>query len=1479
MNVLRGAKNYVTGALGFSSGETSGALDIMVVQHEDGVMSCTPFHVRFSKLHTTNSKERVIQLRVNGRVVPLCMKLGAAGEAFFVERVHNPLRRDLATSPLSSPLQNYQLLSDLSSDEEASSYRERKPKSARRKHSRRGSRGTRAAGEAEESPVVAAEDIVRTERASTEASSTVAAAPWPQGSPAAPAAATEGHLISRSPSLTSPVSASGGASGLLPPSEASLPPATAPDPDATGTGDGAGRSQSPAAAASAVPRAVTAAAAAAPSNAGAGDAASGASLPAARTPVVEEDGGAADAAGGHSAHGAERPEKTSGSPSALPASPWIGRGGALGGDDGEAAMTICVAGVVTEEPGEGGAALPLATPPPADGSPTVDAGQGGQRSPPPSPVSPAAAAATAAAEAPPPPPPPPRAAAAASAEDGRAPAGCRSMASADGKSCPPEQRAARGIDQLLVPKGCGGTTRESVRVSEGDHLALAHLLLRAREDSSSTLAPKRCIFPGDEDSEMNEEVVAVERLSSDAEAWLTGGPTVGRAEYDGDGAGHGGRRSSPRAAVASSAAPSLVGKSSRSVDGSNVDLKGFHTPYGGSATDLTELSPAADGQDGMSRLLAEAAASLEPSDDWSMEPLSPTDRGVEAVRTASAGAAVGTAGGEEVNKWARDAFVKEAVTWEDFSRYPKEILQDPRLLVAMEGHLMSVPEALPHLIAASVFGHSLRQPSLTVPRGRAGSEGGSHLQGAGHASGDSGRERSGSASRIGGGSGSGGPGNDDDGASSPPTPSERAVASGSGSCSGGRGARGGAAPRAEDENSGVDAYSGGGGGSGDADAVQADGAEGAAGSYWGLSGWFSRRSGTSSPAPPLVDGSPVGEAFDRRRLRGSAAADRAAPEGGDDRRDGVATAMAAGRGKGSARRTRRSQSRTAPSPLSMEVASAGAWRDRGGGGDVGGGGGGLEAGYASETDEDEDLYGKTLRPTSEQLAALRLRAGCNTVEFVVRLAGQAERVVSARAFLWGSGAKVVVSDIENTIARSGGGAGMGSFSQVVGPGVHKDVSTLYSKISGNGYKILYLTNRPLPDWHAKKGAAAAAEGGLALPRGPVLCPPEVLFRGSSSHERRGHQEVFKMTALRGLKLIFPADVNPLYAGFGNSVSDMVAYKKMTVPEGRIFLINSMGELHNINHTYRQTYLSLSRHVDLTFPPLPHDGADDSCDDHHAAEDYEDEEDVEDSDYDGTNDHDRDVIDSNIGSNSNSDSGSAGGPRLLQAKSSSLSAKSFVAAAGIDGSVGMVADTADDSNDGGGAGGGGGGGAGAHFVSRATGGALAVGDEPESDGNMRTLGEENGRVGSGDAGRAGPESVERIGDGSRPASTKVTSRSGASGAAGASVVAVAAAAKLKTKAKTAALTPRKWEEVAPRREKSFYPNRAAVEDRFTDLNFWREPPPLIGDDDEDEDEDDGESQDEEEDDDPDDAEDKGNIKTAVDKKEGVDGVRVLENGAA
>ncbi|CAM9643509.1 unnamed protein product, partial [Ascophyllum nodosum] len=190
---------------------------------------------------------------------------------------------------------------------------------------------------------------------------------------------------------------------------------------------------------------------------------------------------------------------------------------------------------------------------------------------------------------------------------------------------------------------------------------------------------------------------------------------------------------------------------------------------------------------------------------------------------------------------------------------------------------------------------------------------------------------------------------------------------------------------------------------------------------------------------------------------------------------------------------------------------------------------------------------------------------------------------------------------------------------------------------------------------------------------------------------------------------------------------------MSVPEGRIFLIDSSGDLHSINHTYRQTLMSLSLQADLTFPALPCDGADDS--------------------FDGVNNPDPDRA---------------------------------IAAADVSGGVITGATTPGgtvrDSVDGGEEKGVGSGGV--------AGVAIAV---------DRSVGDDAAAAGEGASGRGG------------------VARSG-------------------------------WKEVITRREKSFYPNRAAVEDQFTDLNFWRDPPPLIGDDDEDDDEDfDDEEEDEDEED--------------------------------
>lgn len=63
----------------------SGAIDVIVVRQPDGSLKSTPFHVRFGKLEILKPADKMIRIQVNGADTPLRMKLGRAGEAYFVE--------------------------------------------------------------------------------------------------------------------------------------------------------------------------------------------------------------------------------------------------------------------------------------------------------------------------------------------------------------------------------------------------------------------------------------------------------------------------------------------------------------------------------------------------------------------------------------------------------------------------------------------------------------------------------------------------------------------------------------------------------------------------------------------------------------------------------------------------------------------------------------------------------------------------------------------------------------------------------------------------------------------------------------------------------------------------------------------------------------------------------------------------------------------------------------------------------------------------------------------------------------------------------------------------------------------------------------------------------------------------------------------------------------------------------------------------
>ncbi|TDH14106.1 hypothetical protein EPR50_G00042200 [Perca flavescens] len=86
---------------GLNPATLTGGIDVIVVRQPDGSFQCSPFHVRFGKLGVLRSKEKIVDIEINGESVDLHMKLGDNGEAYFVEENEN---EEVPDQPCTSPI-------------------------------------------------------------------------------------------------------------------------------------------------------------------------------------------------------------------------------------------------------------------------------------------------------------------------------------------------------------------------------------------------------------------------------------------------------------------------------------------------------------------------------------------------------------------------------------------------------------------------------------------------------------------------------------------------------------------------------------------------------------------------------------------------------------------------------------------------------------------------------------------------------------------------------------------------------------------------------------------------------------------------------------------------------------------------------------------------------------------------------------------------------------------------------------------------------------------------------------------------------------------------------------------------------------------------------------------------------------------------------------------------------------------------------
>mmetsp|Transcript_3228 Transcript_3228/g.4923 ORF Transcript_3228/g.4923 Transcript_3228/m.4923 type:complete len:551 (+) Transcript_3228:939-2591(+) len=225
---------------------------------------------------------------------------------------------------------------------------------------------------------------------------------------------------------------------------------------------------------------------------------------------------------------------------------------------------------------------------------------------------------------------------------------------------------------------------------------------------------------------------------------------------------------------------------------------------------------------------------------------------------------------------------------------------------------------------------------------------------------------------------------------------------------------------------------------------------------------------------------------------------------------------------------------------------------------------------------------KSIRPNPAQLASLGLQQGANTITFTVTSQLQGTQTVSASLYLWPWHSRIIISDVDGTITRSDV---LGHVLPLVGRDwSHPGVSSLYSNIMDNGYKFMYLTSRAIGQASLTRGyLQTLRQGSAALPAGPIIMSPDRLFESLTREVIRRKPEEFKIAALRDIRSLFPESHDPFYAGFGNRSTDVISYRAVGVPEGKIFVINAAGEIHSYNNTYIKSYNTLNTIYNEMFP--------------------------------------------------------------------------------------------------------------------------------------------------------------------------------------------------------------------------------------------------------------------------------------------------------
>ena len=221
---------------------------------------------------------------------------------------------------------------------------------------------------------------------------------------------------------------------------------------------------------------------------------------------------------------------------------------------------------------------------------------------------------------------------------------------------------------------------------------------------------------------------------------------------------------------------------------------------------------------------------------------------------------------------------------------------------------------------------------------------------------------------------------------------------------------------------------------------------------------------------------------------------------------------------------------------------------------------------------------KSSKIPSHILEKFDLKEGMNEIQYIVD-----GFTINSNIFLWNYSDKIVISDFDGTVTRSDVIGQIGVYFGI--DWTHKYIAKLYSHIVNNGYKMLYVTARTMYMQKSTKNSLNSInQDGFLMPVGPMMMNESGYVDAIKTEIIDKVPQEFKIECLLNLLKLFPSDVEPFYAGFGNKPSDKIAYEKIGIDPGKIYIINEKGEVaKNFRTNCKTNFLLMDEQIDQLFP--------------------------------------------------------------------------------------------------------------------------------------------------------------------------------------------------------------------------------------------------------------------------------------------------------